>query len=97
MESKVKLSNSSQEIDITDYEALLNQIEKNVEDNKLEIRPVSVAFSQGNLVVLESGLEAGDRIVTSDLVPVISGLPIKAIEVEEESQQFVKEAAGVIN
>lgn len=39
--SKVKLSSSSQEIDITDYEALLNQIEKNVEDNKLEIEVYS--------------------------------------------------------
>lgn len=39
--SKVKLSSSSQEIDITDYEALLNQIEKNVKDNNLEIEVYS--------------------------------------------------------
>lgn len=67
------------------------------EDNALEIRSVSVAFAQGDLVVLESGLEAGDRIITSDLVPVISGLPIKAIEAKEELEQFLKEAAGVSN
>jgi hypothetical protein len=39
--SKVKLSSSGQEIDITDYEALLNQIEKNVEDNNLVIEVYS--------------------------------------------------------
>ena len=63
--------------------------------NTLDIRPVSVAFYQGNLVVLDSGLEAGDRIVTSDLVPVISGLPIKAVELKGELEQFRQEAAGV--
>ena len=65
------------------------------DDNKLEIRPVSVAFVQGNLAVLDGGLEAGDRIITSDLVSVISGLPIKAIEVKEELEQFRREATGV--
>jgi len=65
----------------------------NAED-KLEIRPVSVAFVQGDLVVIESGLVAGDRIITSDLVPVISGVPIKAVDTEEEYELFRQQAAG---
>ena len=64
-------------------------------DNKLEIRPVSVAFTQGELAVLDGGIEAGDRIIISDLVPVISGVPIKAIEATEEIEKFRKIASGV--
>jgi hypothetical protein len=63
-------------------------------ENKLEIRSVSVAFVQGDLIVVESGLVAGDRIITSDLVPVISGVPIKSIEAKEEFELFRKQAAG---
>ena len=63
-------------------------------ENKLEIRPVSVAFVQGDLVVVESGLVVGDRIITSDLVPVISGVPIKAIDEVEEFKLFRQQAAG---
>ncbi len=65
----------------------------NAED-KLEIRPVSVAFVQGDLVVIESGLVAGDRIITSDLVPVISGVPIKAVDTGKEYELFRQQAAG---
>ncbi|WP_211665233.1 efflux RND transporter periplasmic adaptor subunit [Leucothrix arctica] len=65
-------------------------------ENKLEIRPVKVATTQGNLVVIESGVSVGDRIIVSDLIPVISGVPIKAIEVPEEVAQLRKEASGEV-
>jgi len=62
--------------------------------NLLEIREIGIASIQGNLVVVETGLTAGDRIVVSDLVPVIAGLPIKAIDSKEEALHLRKVALG---
>lgn len=64
------------------------------DENKLEIKPVEVAATQGNLVVIAEGLSVGDRIVVSDLIPVIAGVPIKAVEVPDEVAQLRKEALG---
>jgi len=64
------------------------------DDNKLEIKPVIIAATQGTLAIVESGLSSGDRIVTSDLVPVISGVPIKAIEVPDEVASLRAQALG---
>ena len=66
------------------------------EENTLEIKPVKVAATQGNLVIIDSGLSVGDRIVVSDLIPVIAGVPIKAIEVPEEVAQLRKQALGEV-
>lgn len=65
-------------------------------DNKLEIRPVTPMMTQGNLVVIANGLSAGDRVIISDLVPVIEGLPIKPIELPEELELLRKEALGEV-
>jgi RND family efflux transporter MFP subunit len=65
-------------------------------DNKLEIRPVTPVMSQGNLVVIGEGLSVGDQVIISDLVPVIEGLPIKAIELPEELELLRKEALGEV-
>ena len=64
------------------------------DENKLEIKSVEVSATQGNLVIIADGLSVGDRIVISDLIPVIPGVPIKAIEVPEEVAQLRKEAMG---
>ena len=48
-------------------------------DKKLSIRPVQVRYAQGDLVVLESGLEEGEQIIITDVIPVIEGLPINPI------------------
>ncbi len=52
---------------------------------KLEIRPVSVLFNQDNLVIIESGLEAGEQIIINDLIPVIEGMPLQpTLNIERE-------------
>lgn len=53
-------------------------------------------MTQGNLVVIANGLSAGDRVIISDLVPVIEGLPIKPIELPEELELLRKEALGEV-
>lgn len=66
------------------------------DENKLEIKPVEITATQGTLAIVGSGLSAGDRIITSDLIPVISGVPIKAIEVPEELAQLKALAVGEV-
>jgi multidrug efflux pump subunit AcrA (membrane-fusion protein) len=64
------------------------------DDNTLEIRAVSVLFQQGRFIVLKDGLKDGERIIISDVVPVIEGLPLKPITASDFEQQFALEALG---
>ncbi len=64
------------------------------EDNTLEIRPVTILYQQGRFVVLKEGLNAGEKIILSDVIPVIEGLPLKIITDTEYEQQFVSDARG---
>jgi len=43
-------------------------------DDRLQRRPVEVLFSQGDVSVIAAGLEAGERVVVSDLVPAVEGM-----------------------
>lgn len=65
-------------------------------DNKLTIRPVEVRYAQGDLVVLDGGLEAGEQIIITDIIPVIEGLPLKPI-VNEAYQYKMKHDAARTN
>lgn len=49
-------------------------------ENNLAIRPVNISSQQGQLAVVESGLEEGEQIIITDVVPVIEGLPLKVIQ-----------------
>ncbi|MFT5440730.1 MAG: multidrug efflux system membrane fusion protein [Alphaproteobacteria bacterium] len=42
--------------------------------NRLEIRPVTVGLLQGDLAVIDKGIEPGTRVIVSDLIPAISGM-----------------------
>ncbi len=63
-------------------------------DNTLDIRPVEIAYSQADLVVLKNGLNEGEQLIVSDVIPVMQGLPIKQMFVEDYANKFRKEAAG---
>jgi RND family efflux transporter MFP subunit len=65
------------------------------EDNTLSIRPVQISYSQGQLVVIKSGLIEGDKIITSDLVPVIEGIKLELIESAEFQKEIEALALGV--
>lgn len=51
-------------------------------DDRLRVQPVEVLFNQGDLSVIASGLEAGERVVVSDLVPAVGGMLLRT-EVDE--------------
>lgn len=63
------------------------------DDNKLAIKKVDVAYRQGDLVVLreaQSGLSVGDKIIVSDVIPVIAGLPLLPTVDEEEARALAE-------
>ena len=62
-------------------------------NNRLEIKPVKIAYSQGNLTVLASGLKAGERVVVSDLIPAINGMLLSTVD-DEGVRQSLKQAAN---
>ena len=44
------------------------------EENRLRRRAVELLFSQGSVSVIDSGIEAGEQVVVSDLVPAVEGM-----------------------
>lgn len=63
-------------------------------ENTLSIRPIQISYSQGQLVVIKGGLKEGDKIITSDLVPVIEGLKLELIESKEFQSEIAALALG---
>jgi len=62
-------------------------------DNRLRRRPVGVLFSQGRISVIEQGLEAGERVLVSDLVPAVEGMLLRSI-LDEELAAMLAAAGG---
>lgn len=68
------------------------------DEGKLAIKKADVAYRQGDLVVLresQSGLSAGDRIIISDVIPVIAGLPLLATPDEAAAYALANLAMNV--
>ena len=65
-------------------------------DGKLEIRPVEVLLLQGEMAVIDKGLNAGDQLIVNDLIPVIPGMPLKA-RIDDALETDLRSAAsGVV-
>jgi len=69
------------------------------EDNTISIRPIKVLFNQGELVVIAehdklSGLKEGERIIISDVIPVMEGIPLKPITADDYQQKMMMNALG---
>ncbi|PCI48491.1 MAG: HlyD family secretion protein [Alphaproteobacteria bacterium] len=62
--------------------------------NKLEIRPVNILHKQGQLVVIDGGIREGERIIITDVIPVIEGLPLNPIPSADYEKQLAKDALG---
>lgn len=62
---------------------------------KLEIRSVNILHKQGKLVIIDKGVEAGEKIIITDVIPVIEGLPLKLVVASEYQRQMAQEALGV--
>ncbi|SOE00093.1 efflux RND transporter periplasmic adaptor subunit [Caenispirillum bisanense] len=62
-------------------------------DDRLEIRPVTVAWQQGDIAVLAGGVAPGERVVVSDVIPAIAGLKL-AVTPDPDALAAVTAAAG---
>ena len=63
-------------------------------EDRLRIREVEVDFIQTNFVVIASGLEAGERVVVSDLPFAADGMRLAPVDDEEAQASLVAEAVG---
>ena len=61
--------------------------------NRLRIRPVEVLFNQGSLSVIKQGLEGGELVVVSDLIPAIDGMLLQTT-LDASLQDEISQAAG---
>ncbi|WP_413699915.1 efflux RND transporter periplasmic adaptor subunit [Psychromonas sp. KJ10-10] len=59
---------------------------------RLEARQVSIAFRDEKILVIDSGLNAGDRIITSSLPGAVEGIAVKAEQ--DKSLQLNKRNKG---
>jgi len=64
-------------------------------DDRLEIRAVEVTLGQDDIVMVSAGLEAGERVIITDLTPVIEGMPLQAITSLEAEAELERHALGV--
>jgi len=65
-------------------------------ENKLEIKPVVVRFHQGELAVIDAGLNVGERVIINDLMPVIEAMPLTPELAETAMAKLRQRAAGEI-
>ncbi|MCG8448747.1 MAG: efflux transporter periplasmic adaptor subunit, partial [Pirellulales bacterium] len=63
-------------------------------ENRLETRTVEIAFSQGSLTCVQSGLTPGERLVVSDPTPAVEGMLVQPIVDTEAEQALIAEASG---
>ena len=63
-------------------------------DNRLMTRDVKVGLQQGELAVITEGLNAGDRVIVSDIAPAIDGMLLKIVEDTELTARLISEASG---
>ncbi len=65
-----------------------------IKDNRLDIRDADIAFIQGNIAVLNGGLEPGEQVVVSDLIPAIPGMLLNPLLDEDASAVMKSRALG---
>ena len=63
-------------------------------DQRLQIRPVSILFSQGPFSVIGEGVKPGERIVVSDPVPAVAGMLLNAVPDEDLQARILNAARG---
>jgi multidrug efflux pump subunit AcrA (membrane-fusion protein) len=66
------------------------------ENQRLEIRELDIDFRQGDLVRVRGGLEPGDRLIVTDLYPVIEGMPLQPIAAPDAQERLRELALGEV-
>ncbi|MCB1801394.1 MAG: efflux RND transporter periplasmic adaptor subunit [Gammaproteobacteria bacterium] len=62
-------------------------------DNRLQMQPVETLYTQDSLAIIGSGVEAGQRLVVSDLVPAVAGMRLLP-QTDHALQTQLLQAAG---
>lgn len=65
-------------------------------DNRLERREIVVAFQQDGMVIVESGLTAGETVILDDIIPAISGVLLNPHPDVETAAALRITAAGAL-
>ncbi len=63
-------------------------------DDRLVIRPVEIQLLQGDLAVIRGGIEVGERVIITDLVPVIEGMPLQVSNASQFEAELQQRAVG---
>jgi multidrug efflux pump subunit AcrA (membrane-fusion protein) len=63
-------------------------------DNRLAIRPVTLGPEQSNFVVVADGLDGGERVVVSDLIPAVLDMLLEVTEDEALAGEIAAQASG---
>ncbi|MBW2653761.1 MAG: hypothetical protein JRC91_02185 [Deltaproteobacteria bacterium] len=63
-------------------------------ENRLKIKPVKVEFHMEDIAVLSTGIEQGEILVLSDLVPAVEGMLLKPVHADDIAKQLKCQAAG---
>jgi len=58
----------------------------------LEIRPIRITQRQGSLVVVDEGIADGELLITTDVIPVLNGLPLKLIASPNAEEELARQA-----
>ncbi len=68
------------------------------DENTLSIRAVDILFTQGDMVVLaeseDAALQIGEKIIISDVIPVMEGMPLKVLPATAYAKQLRQMAMG---
>ncbi len=63
-------------------------------ENRLEVRKVKSAFIQGRSAAIAKGLEGGETLVVSDLIPAVQGMLLDPVEDKKLLKRLKMEATG---
>ena len=64
------------------------------QDDRLRRRAVKILFSQGDISVIEEGVEPGERVVVTDLVPAVDGMLLQVQMDEELNRSLIAHGKG---
>jgi RND family efflux transporter MFP subunit len=96
MYTRVRLSAPSPELQLLVPASALHQGELYLADeqDRLVRRPVSVAFKQGDLAVIETGLAPGERVIVDAPQPAIEGMALSVRRDEGLEARLAAQALG---
>lgn len=63
-------------------------------ENRLKIKPVKIEFQMEDMAVLSTGVEQGERLVLSDLIPAVEGMLLKPVPALDIAEQLRQKALG---